>query len=332
MKPGKYLFTAVILSLFSGLPYRAGAQGLKDETAFFKSRQTLYQEWLDLTGLGRLLKVRDITADEQQVNLYLEIPGPYSDRERHADYVKSAWEQLRLEFGKNNALGLESQLLLKMLHILELEPGQATVQLYDTYAPEIKPYVFTGIYYDQEKKRIRDTIMVMKATWHSVPVVIPGLTGGAHAGADIAKPHPGRNDAVFKQIRDFIRRRYNSPGAGLAEPVIDVENGIYTLSLKPLYKEVLKDQQNQFLCQWLNRLGFDCNTLKQEWLTFTFKVVPKSFGYQLDCQLEGKMAEKNSAFGARGAFRVIDHDPDSRRILQEYGDGLMGELRTFLKN
>ncbi|MCB0566203.1 MAG: hypothetical protein H6573_32165 [Lewinellaceae bacterium] len=326
MDTARFCKSVAILLLFLACPWHLRGQGLKKDEVFFKSQQKAYQEWLDLSGLGELLQVETITVEEDKVNLYLKIPSPYSGRDDLADYVRSAWRKLGAEYNKKNSIGLEAQLFLKMIHLMELEPGQATVQLYDTYDTRLKEYVFYGIYYEGQGIKIDSSLT--KDAFHSFPVYVPELAKSAQTGINV---NIGHNDSTFRKIHAFARQRFEKSGASISEQLVDFEEGIYVLSVKPLYREVLKDQQNLLICEWLRRLSLDCTTLKKEWLTFTFVVNPTTYGYRLDCTLNGKCTEKSTLWNERGEYSNIDQDLKSWKILKDYGDGLMTELRQFLR-
>lgn len=328
MNPRNTISVALCLFIATLAPAGAAAQGLMNEEGFFRGQQQAYQDWLDLSGLGQVLKVYDITVRPDTVFMYLAIPTSVQGREEKTDYVLSAWDKLRARFREQNSLSLESQLFLKMLHIMELEPRQAVVLLFDTYDPYETP-LYYAVFYTQEKITVDST--AFRSTSHSVQVYVPPVAESAQSEVAVGKVLAGQYAGLFRKIHDFFNRRYDPSEVQITEKLADYERGIYVISLRPLYKEVLKDQENLLVCQWLNRLGFDCNTLKKEWLTFTFTVTQASYGYKLDCILEGKCSEGSGAWSGRGAFRDIDNDEYSRQVLQEYGDWLMGQLRRFLE-
>ena len=328
MNPRNILPILCCLLLASLAPGKAFSQDLTADEGFFKGQKQVYQDWLNLSGLGEVLKVYEVTVKPDAVFLYLDIPATFQNREQKTDYVLSAWNELRARFRENNSISLESQLFLKMLHIMELEPQQAAVLLFDTYDPYETP-LYYAVFYKQEQITVDST--VFRSTSHSVQVYVPPVAESAQSELAVGKAPAGQYAGLFRKISEFFNRRFDPAKVQITEKLADYEKGVYVISLKPLYKEVLKDQQNLLVCQWLNRLGFDCNTLKKEWLTFTFNVIPTDFGYKLDCLLEGKCSESSSAWSGRGSFRDIDNDEYSREVLQDYGDWLMGELRRFLE-
>lgn len=326
----KYALTGTILCLLSITGF--AQEGLEKDEAFFRQQVPVFQKWLDMNGLGEVLNVRDVVVSPNEVDLFLEIPGPYTHPDSLADYVFLNWIELRHTFRQKNAINLETQLFLKMLHIMELEREQAFVHLYDTYETSRQEKVGYRISFQNEQITTDSLPFRPKATFHSVKILSSRQAGIAQSEIEIKREFLKGNDQLFDRIYSFFRQvRFQNNTIQPIEKIRDLEQGLYTISVKPIYKEVLKDQENQLICQWLNRLGFsDCNTLKKEWLTFTFKVTPNEFGFQLDCTLEGKCSERRNLLSARGSFKEIDHDPASKEILQDYGDLFLGDLRRFL--
>lgn len=320
------------LSILLGVSLNVGLAQTKD-LSFYKSQESIYQEWLDQAGLGKIIKVQETGLRQDSLDLYLRIHNPQVPREGEdsAGYFFTNFRNAREQFNARNSLNLEQQLFLKMLHIMEVGPEKASVQLYDSYDLTQPILGFYGIYYDNN--RIQVDSSGYKGTDHSTPVFV-AIQESPETGTPVRGPVSPTT--VFACIKSFFNQRLQSRSAtnGCSTPIgkptaFQVDDNKFQLSLKPLCKEVLAQQNNRAICDWLNRLGFNCTTIKREWLTYTFTVTPNSNGYQLDCYIDGKCKAPEVFAGTR--YKIIDHDEASTTILQDYGDELLQELRAFLQ-
>jgi len=308
------------------------SQDLLERKAFFEKQRAVYQEWLDHSGVGKVFKVEDLLVKPDRVDLYLSLPTQRTSQKRadETGYFFTNYRNVRKKYNEQNTLDLEQQLFLKMLHIMELEPSQATVQLYDTYDMTKASIGFYAVYYEESQIKVDSS--GYRGTDHSVPVYI-AIEESAEAGVQLTKL--SQPATVFACIENFFRERVahkNSQddcqidsGEITAFPISETQ---YQIGLKPLCKEVLKNQNNPAICDWLQRLGFNCSTIKREWLTFTFTLTPQNKGFQLDCYLDGKCKAPEVFAGTQ--YKVIDHDEQSTEILQTYGDELLQSLRSYL--
>lgn len=332
-KQAKIWKTLILVSLLSA-PSLQAQEGidLRERETFFESQQAVYQEWLDQTGMGKVLKVEALGVKDTQVDLYLSLPNPnvIQKGEDRAGYFFANYRNIRQQFNRQNSLSLEQQLFLKMLHIMELEPSQATVQLYDTYDVTEDVLGFYGVYYEEDEIKV-DSSGYM-GTRHGVAVYVH-LDEAAECDLQLPKKH--KPQQVFACIKHFfterVRQQTNQASCqDYAKKVIafPISENSFQVSLKPVCKEVLKNQNNPVICDWLQRLGFNCNTIKSEWLTYTFTISPEASGYQLDCYIDGK-CKAPEVFGGT-QYKEIDHDTSSTKILQQYGDELLMALRAHL--
>lgn len=321
-----------VLSMLLGAYLQVGLAQIKD-LSFYKSQEIVYQEWLDQAGLGKILKVQETELRQDSLALYLRIhnPGTPQSGDDRAGYFFTNFRNARKKFNARNSLSLEQQLFLKMLHIMEVGPDKATVQLYDSYDWLDAELGFYGIYYDND--RIQVDSSGYKGTDHSTPVYI-AVQESAEAGMHVIKPVSP--ESVFACIKSFFHQRLQSQSEtndcytlAAIPTAFQVDSNKFQLSIKPLCQEVLAQQNNRAICDWLNRLGFNCTTLKKEWLTYTFTVMPTATGYQLDCYIDGKCKAPEVFSGTR--YKIIDHDEASTAILKAYGDELLQELRAFLQ-
>ncbi len=323
--------TGVLTILFTFGCLISFAQDLSQDLPFFKERMAGYQAWLNETGMGKILKVHDVNVEpEDYVNLFLSVETKYSNRDKQSDYAEQAWQDVRAAFNRSSTIPFESKLLLKMLHLFELEPGQATVQFYDTYDVSQHNFVFYGIYHENQEVKVKSEVG-SKSTSHDFPLIISGVGQGMTART---RSYACSGDegvvALFNDVKSFMEEEYGSNTLKISGKIIDLDLGIFQISVQPLYREVIQEGELA-LCEWLRGLGFsNCTTLKKEWLIFTFTLEERNNRPYLSCELEGKFSDKPYVFGKRGNFVAIDNDAQSKVLLQNYGDDKMGRLQEYL--
>ena len=316
-------FFAVLLPLLL-----SAQEDLRIDREFFQSQKSVYQQWLDVSGLGDQLKVHEISVEETFVHLYLAIPTPYTQRDSLADYVILTWEELKNTFDAGSPVDLETQLFLKTLHIMDLEPAQATVQLYDTYDLSLTPLFFVGINFEEDRLQVETS--GHKATKLDIEVPLPALRNNVDGQANISGNAQITTFKIRDQVKAFMENRFRTSGAKIS--ILPVRDSVFQFTISPLVRQVLADQQERLICAWLSRLQFNCSTLKKEKLSFTFTVSQpaEDAGYQLRCVLDGKFSEVTNLLGRRSEYKDIDVDEASSAILREYGEHFMGELQEYL--
>jgi hypothetical protein len=80
------LFFIPIIILLSPQALSAQIEDLREDADFFNKQKTIYQRWLDSSGLGEVLHVETIDVQEQQLSLYLGFT--YND----IDSIVRSWE------------------------------------------------------------------------------------------------------------------------------------------------------------------------------------------------------------------------------------------------
>lgn len=121
----KYLILYVALLLPALL--RSQTEDLSRDLGFFNGQLVEYQRWLDRTGLGTTLRVREVQADTL-LKVYLEFT--YAD----SDSAQNAWEALRQNAARRGASRtLEDLLFLRAVSCFDVDREHLSLRLYDTY-------------------------------------------------------------------------------------------------------------------------------------------------------------------------------------------------------
>lgn len=319
MKKSNLLFAA----LFLALSLAAQKEDLTQDKAFFEQQSKLYQRWLEHNGLGKTLHVKTVEVEPQQVALYLAFPT------ENADSVAVAWDQLKKDYAAlNTGLSLEQELFYKMLHIMELRQSSANVQLYDTYDTRKEPCFYRGIFVKEGAFRVDSSGCRSKKL---DIYVSPGDLKGAkkHSIASFQKQYT--RDYVFDKVHQYAKQRYERQACESRHPAVSapmIDGNLMRFEVTDLCKEVLKDESNSSVCEFLKLFGRPCNWIKREKLAFTFVYQPTEGGFALKCEVEGKVGSGFYDQVGRGGY--LDMEIDFDGYLKDYADKLQYELKQVI--
>ncbi|MEO0734473.1 MAG: hypothetical protein AAFZ52_16670 [Bacteroidota bacterium] len=133
-----------LLLLF--LPLTGLAQtDLRTDQEFFRAELPAYQEWLDRTGPGAVLRVKDLTVRSRKLTLLLET------KPEDETAAVSALNELRADFDSLNAVRLEERLFLKLLTTMEVAADRAEILLLNKPAAGKFPSLRLRIFHDGEQ-------------------------------------------------------------------------------------------------------------------------------------------------------------------------------------
>ena len=311
-------------SLFLSLPLVAQREDLTQDQKFFDQQKTLYQQWLDHSGLGKTLHVRTLEVESQQVALYLAFPF------ENADSVQAAWVQLKKDYKVlNTGLTLEQALFYKMQHLMELRESVANIQLYDTYDTRKEPCFYRGIYVKDDTFRVDSSGCKSKV----VDIYMsPSDLKSARKPSNGAFQKQYTQQYVFDKIHQLAKQRYERNTCTGRNPKVSaphIDGNIMRFEVTDLCKEVLKDTKNNDFCEFLNKYVKPCNWIQREKLTFTFIYQPKDNAFQIKCELEGKVGSGYYDQVGRGGY--LDMEIDFDGYLTDYANKLQYELKEILR-
>ena len=314
-------------------------ENLTTDTAFFKSQALPYQNWLDEIGIGHLLKVHEVTVKPAQyVNLYLRVVDKYGNHpEKQTAFAAQAWEDIRKAFNKRSNILFETQLLLEMGHLMQVELDQAVVHFFDTYHTDITSYVSYHIYLKGEKLIVDKEMEPTRSTIHKFPIILNEMRYENQPITEDyevipSKPKMTINDYADRILR-FCEEYYDTKETNpniYNKLILDSKGGVCRIVVAPLEKELIKEAE-LLICDWLNGLGFNCSTVKQERLKFDFSLTQdENDKWYLNCKLHGEFREPKVLSGNLGTYKNIDYDDDSKQRLFDYGELLMSKLVDYL--
>ena len=316
----KLLLTLITLSL---LHYSASAQidDLTKDSEFFQKQAQLYQRWLDHSGLGNMLRVQTVEVKPQELSLYLEFPF------ENIDSVATAWKVLKTAYDRTHSITLEQELFYKLVNLMEVRQSLANVQLYDTYDLRKEPLFFRGIRFVDGRVLVEESNARSKIEEISLqPADFKNMK--TWSVQDFRQKYD--RQTVYNKILECARLRFERKACDTRYPKLRLlENqDVLRFEVVDLCREVLTDEANPTLCRILRSVGFDCNWVKREMLTFEITYRETSTGFQIKIDLDGKYGSGLYETVRRGGYLSMEIDFDD--YLERYSDGFREYLRQCI--
>ncbi len=292
------------LFLFLFLPWGIPAQqtdSLIRDTTYFQQQSKVYQQWLDFSGIGSMIKVRQVQVITSRniLSLYLEFTRPGTD------YAVNVWDRLEENFADLGALSLEQTLFTKMVEVMQIDAGQALIQVYDTYDLTKEPTFFQAIYLQEGEIRIEGfgPKSTVKPIYIS-PIDFSDVT--AMDRQQIQKIYS--RDFLFREILTFSNNHFEEKSCNPEKLQLKViaDQSLLWFEIEGLCKTVFENQSNHYFCEKLISLGLgSCNTIKREKLSFKFSFSEMDSGIHLSCTVDGWYSKQSIIFG-RGDYLLMD--------------------------
>jgi hypothetical protein len=322
MKTSNRIVSFLLPLFFAGALF-AQPEDLTRDKVFFEKQAVLYQRWLDHSGLGKSLRVKTLEVEPQQIALYLSFPT------ENADTAAAVWARLKKDYAAlNTGVGLEQELFYKMLHLMELRQSVANVQLYDTYDSRKEPCFYRAFFVRDGAFRVDSS--GCKAKKLDIFISPGDLKGGKKHSAS-AFQQQFTQEYVFDKIHQYAKQRYERQTCENRKPAVSapqIDGNVLRFEVTDLCKEVLKDAQNDAVCAFLNKYVKPCNWIKREKLSFTFVYQTQNGGFQVKCEVEGKVGSGYYDQVARGGY--LDMEIDFDGYLSDYANNLQYELKKAI--
>lgn len=314
----KSALLACLLSV--GLPLFAQPGDLTQDRAFFEQQAQRYQRWLDHSGLGDVLRVRELSVRPDHLSLYLEMP--FGD----IDSVVVAWDSLKKHFDRHHAISLEQQLFYKLAQLMEVRQDLVDVQLYDTYDLRREPLFMRGIYFEAGQVQVEQSTPRSK-TRH---ILLKPDTEAGKAASVLALQQACTQAALFEQVLAFAEARYTTQPCKGATPTVTVleSESVLRFEVVNLCREVLIDEAQPTLCSILRTFGYPCDWAKRELLTFTVACRNTAEGIEMSIIIDGKYGSGFYEQVRRGAY--LDMEIDFDDYLERYADTFRESLKRQL--
>ncbi|MCB9274807.1 MAG: hypothetical protein H6564_12260 [Lewinellaceae bacterium] len=315
---------SVCTALLACTVLNAQADNLRQDSTFFNQQKTIYQRWLNQSGLGPMLQVEGLSIKEDRISLYLSFPS--SD----INFVVRSWESLKQNFEAERPITLEQQLFYKMISLMEVRQSMADVQIYDTYDLRREPLFFRGIYFEDGQVKVEENNP--KSKIEEVPIFPANLRGMKDMSeAEIREAFS--REAVYEKVLEYARGRYGKAKCEQRYPMVRVlENGaVLRFEVEDLCREVLTDEANPLLARILNSCcGLNYNWVKRELLNFiiTYREFPDGKGFILTIEIDGKYGSGIYDKVRRGGYLSMEVDFDD--YLERYADSFKEAIRKAI--
>lgn len=313
----KYLFAiSTFLFLCLAIQIAKGQDLTKDEAFFVQEAQT-YQNWLDQSGIGKVLKVYTVEVEKQSLSLYLAF---FTD---DADQCSAQWKQLKTDFNIQKSISLEQQLFYKLITIMDVPQGMANVQLYDTYDLNKTPCFFRGIYFDENVQKVmikEDGCRSHSESFEIQPTQLNGLAGEEQTACSV----PLTRSEVFTRILAWAKKRYRTTDCEGRKPevVLLERDAILRFRAQDICLHVLQDQSNPVLCRMINKVCY-----KRERLTYTITYQKKGNGIVIGLEVDGRYGSGFYDKVGRKGYHLMDNDYLDDLI--DYTQRMREELRSL---
>ncbi len=271
-----------------------GQFSLEEDREFFESSSWKYQDWLENTGLGQVLKVHTIRVEPQKVTLYLAF---------HQEEPNRCWEQWRLldQMMKQQwQQSLEERLFYTMTVLFNLPGTAASIQVYNTYNLNRRPCFYKGITQPGERIEVVADRCRIKSIRPEEDLEDLDLRSALVFNPDLSLP----NTQFLDYVIDYFRRQRLYGGrlrhVSLHPELTILERSADHLLLKVanLPRTVLASDRNPDFCMY-----FDCNSIQTEQLLFRFEQTEA--GWQV--RVEGWFTTEGGSGYGRSARHFMDH-------------------------
>ncbi|MFT4761604.1 MAG: hypothetical protein ACI9LN_003587 [Saprospiraceae bacterium] len=302
-----------LLLLLPGISF-AQRKDFSQDSAFFHKKTTNYQRWLEKTGLGKIIKTDFFRLKDSYTELELHLLMETNS----VDTAIAQWNQLEVDFMKNHGKSIQEELFNRFVHMMEIPPEQGNVQVYVKQANgEYIPCFYVWVWREKGELITDKKFGDCKAMDFEV-LVESTRTENIVDGESITTSKNLTATETFDFIEAYARERFEPERCDERFPKVVQEartSSKLTFYIEDLCQEVLKDEGTSPWCWIKESLGIDCNDMRRERLTFTFRYDETDNGFKLECELDGK-------FGS-GVYRprksgYMDMEPDFEDYLEEY--------------
>lgn len=308
----KYLLRRSISLLFL-IPciHTAFAQpgDLTQDRDFFYQQSRYYQKWLNDSGIGEYLRVKEIEVKQTELSIYLEFTV------EKFDSIKLAWDLLKETFEAESPLSLEQQLFYKAANLMDIRQSLLNVQIYDTYNLSKEPFFFVGIFHNGSEVKVQEEIGARSV---SEEITLRPVENTDKERALVSFRQKFTQKFMFEEILKYAENRYGEIACEERYPSVELieKETILRFEVMDLCKEVLTDETQPTLCATLGALGYDCNWVKREMLIFTITYEEVSDGVKLTVDIDGRFGSGFYDEVRRAGY--IPMDEDYKDYLERY--------------
>ena len=282
---------------------------LTQDRDFFYQQSRYYQKWLNASGIGEYLRVKEIEVKQTELSIYLEFTV------ENFDSIQLAWDLLKETFEAESPLSLEQQLFYKAANLMDIRQSLLNVQIYDTYNLSKEPFFFVGIFHNGSEVRVKEEIGARSAS-EKITLRPPQDTDKERALVSFRQKFTQK--FMFEEILKYAENRYGQTACDERYPSVELieKETILRFEVMDLCKEVLTDETQPTLCATLRTWGYDCNWVKREMLIFTITYEDVNEGVKLTVDIDGRFGSGFYDEVRRAGY--IPMDDDYKDYLERY--------------
>lgn len=210
---------------------------------------------------------------------------------------------------------------------MEVRQSAADVQIYDTCDLRKEPLFFRGIHFEDGEVKVEQSNP--KSKIRKVQLAPANMSGMKKMSVEEFKKRFNKV-TVYQNIYEYAQRRFEKEVCEEREPKVRLleNNEVLRFEVLDLCREVLTDEANPLLCRLLSNLGYDCNWVKRELLTFIVVHEETGDGFQLSIEIDGKYGSGLYEHVRRGGYLSMEIDFDD--YLERYADTFKEDLKQVI--
>ena len=316
---------SLLLLFFIITPFLLNAQhtNLTNDEDFFNNQMVVYQQWLDKSGIGEVLSVRELKVEEDRLTLYLEFPTT------DIDTIYSYWDSLKAKADAESPITLEEQLFYKMTSIMDIPPEEGAVAVYDNYNMEEHAFFLRGMYFEngEFKTETNDYKDSPRREVHFTPSKL-GMKD-KEVSVDFIEENYSK-EKVYDKIYSFSKKHFEQKKCEQRYPKVRLLEKDENLHIEviDLCREVLTDAANPLLAQALNWMGGNYNWVKREKLNILITYEKEEEGFTLYINIDGRYGSGMYSSVGRSGYYSMEVNFDE--YLQDYADQFKEKIRQHI--
>jgi len=284
-----------------------------------------FDAWMQRIGLNQALVIKDLTIKNDSAILRLTF------KSIQPDSMVKAWTQIKYLFETKNGCLLEEQLFYKLLHLTNVKPINAVIEIRDIFPKnkdEAKKVNFKNIIsYNQDKKMVESKNKIFKSK-ETFQITYSELSNMTTWKIDIANVNPTRKEAYDKIIayaREFYKAKISKPDKNFVANNYYIANQYLEFEVRDLTSEVLTQSQRatELKDAFFQSINKDICTKEYIKFKFSFQTIPN--GISLTLKIEGRFA--NAPYDLMDWKKCMNMEPLFVQQIDQYTQDFIERVR-----
>lgn len=293
---------------------------LVSEQSYFENRSSQYQDWLEVSGLDQVLKVKTIRTTENNLTLFLE----FHTEDPNSCWVQ--WTELQDHFAATSNISLQEQLFYKLVALMNVPQEYCTIKLYDTYNLEKKPCFFANISLAQgrinlQTDRCRKRKVSFNGNLKQLNLKQP-VSRNFHSnlsGEVLA-------DLFYHYAKNKFQNHYCCANDMKADiKILELTPTMIRLQVDDVKKQILAKSRGTEFCE-----KNDCESIIKEQLFFTVTFDKHSSGITMNVDVEASFGSASANPSDKTAYTYMDET--FNEILRDYATEVTNDVHQIIVN